>query len=86
MTETRAQEVVIYEKNNYSVVFSAVSWTLWKIRNDLSLVKRQARNLIPLWLPEDIDDIPLQIGDPEDTKIVPYQLPEEEEDPSNSNA
>lgn len=51
-----------------------------------ALVKRQARDLIPLWLPEDIDDIPLQIWDPEDTQIIPYQPPEEEEDPSNSNA
>lgn len=86
----------------FLLVFSALSWTIWKLRNELcfqhhtsktfrstilmiialtnywtDLVKRQARDVIPVWLPETIEEIPLRIWDPEDTQLVLYQSPEE---------
>lgn len=79
----------------FMFVFSALSWTLWKLRNEMyfqhtknktfrtiilmiivlvnywiEMVKRQARDLIPV--SEDIEVVPLQIWDPEDTQFVVY--------------
>lgn len=95
----------------FFIVFSTVSWTIWKSRNDLcfqnrnyktfisvilmiialanywtGMDKRQAHELVPSWLPEDIDAIRLPIWDPEDTKLVLYQPLEDEEDSASSSA
>src|ERR1017187_5999320 len=88
---------------SFLVVFSAISWTVWKLRNDLcfnhsnnktfrtiilmivalanywsDLVKRQARDVIPAWLPTVIEEIQLRVWDPEDTQMVLYQSPTED--------
>ena len=43
------------------------------------MLKRQTRELIPSWLPENVDIIPLRIWKPEDTQIISYRYPDEED-------
>ncbi|KAF3326294.1 proline--tRNA ligase-like protein [Carex littledalei] len=42
-----------------------------------------AREMIPIWMVEDIEAIPLQVWDPEDSQLVLYQEPDEREDSSD---
>ena len=49
-----------------------------------ALVKRQAREMIPFWLPEIIEEIPIRIWKPEDTQMVLVLLQPPEEEPEQS--
>lgn len=43
------------------------------------LIKKQCKDLIPLWMLEEIEAIPLRVWDPEDSQLVLFQYPDEHE-------
>lgn len=65
------QQFFFFELSSFSS-YPRFIWT-WAI-------KGLCRELILLWMPGDIEAIPLQVWDLEDSQIVLYQEPEERDD------
>lgn len=90
------------QQKAFLIVFSALTWTIWKIRNDICFqqknhktfktiilliislvaywlgnVPQLIQDLVPLWLPANMEEIPLQVWYPteSDLQMVLYQGP-----------